>query len=291
MSSVIQVSGSKSVCGLWSNHTIPNYHRGGAVYELDTKRKYESGFTNIKALKLVDHGKMYDSGYEQSASSSLARLFGHDLPTTEPTKSYLLQENYGSLPTGEFESNIDYNTGTISPLPFYKTADFNGTSSVFHEDRIRFTRQRFFSHWRVGSDQSLYTQMKLFSCTVRKNSDHITVDFTSDEYLQVKFKQGSHSHTESIPSGKIRDLQWHYIAVLFDKQQEKAYLIVTNQQYEIAFIKEIPINTFTFGFGSSSTNKLVVGAAYEAGAFSDYFHGEASQIFKFTSGQMISTIT
>ena len=278
-SSIKRTSNRTAICGLWSDHTLPN-RTSGIVYELDTKRRYDVAYTNIKALKLADHGKPYDSGFDQSASSSIARLFGHDLPITAPTKFYELESKH-DLPDGQTSSNIDYDDGSISPIVYYQTANFNGSSSVFHEDISDLLDNDSFLMGGWFRSKSLYTDETLFMYG-RKNSDHITVDFTSDEYLQVKFKQGSHSHTESIPSGKIRDLQWHYIGVLFDKQQEKAYLIVTNQQYEISYIKEISINTFTFGFGSSSSNKLVIGAAYEAGAFSDYFHGEASnfQLYK-----------
>ena len=280
MTRIQPVSGAKAQCGLWSDHTVHNYLRG-SVYELDTKRKYDIAQTNIKALTLADHGKMYDSGYEQSASSSLARLFGHDLPTTEPTKSYLLQENYGSLPTGEFENNIDYNTGTISPILYYTTADFNGANSVYHEDVTNLLSDDSFLIGGWFRSKSLHTNETLFMYG-RKHSDFLSVDFTNDQYLKVTMKQGSYEHTASIPSGKIRDLQWHYIAVFFDRTQDTAYLIVTNQQYEIAFVEQIDISNFTFGFGSSSTNKLVVGASYESGSFSDYFHGEASnfQVYK-----------
>ena len=281
MSTTIQNAGpNKYYVGLWSDHTLKSYYRSGTYHELDTKRKYEIGHTNIRALKLVDSGKPYDAGYEQSASSSIARLFGNDLPITEPTKHYLLEKSY-SLPAGQLSNNIDYNVGTISPLPFYKTADFNGTNSVFHEDITNLLSDDSFLIGGWFRSKSLHTTETVFMYG-RKHSDFLSVDFTNDQYLKVTMKQGSYEHTASIPSGKIRDLQWHYIAVFFDRTQDTAYLIVTNQQYEIAFVEEIDISNFTFGFGSSSTNKLVIGAAYESGSFSDYFHGEASnfQVYK-----------
>ena len=276
-----RTSAAKSVGCLWGEKDTERWV-GGSYYELDTKRKYDKAETNITSLKLVDHGKVYDSGYDQAASSSIARLFGHDLPHTTAHRQYLLQ-SADDLPSGVNSSNISYTRGTISPLPFYYTGDFNGTSSVLHEtiEDLLSTDSFLMGGWFRST--SLHTDEAIFMYG-QKHADHIAAYFTNDGYLKLTIKQGNIEKSVSVASTKIRDLQWHYIGILYDKETDVAKLFVTNQQYELAIVEEIDISTLTFGFGSNSSNRMVIGAAYESGDFSNYFAGEVSnfQVYKWS---------
>ncbi len=273
---------------MWGRKPDSNQFEGATFTEFDTGRKYRLSKANITAWRLAEKRRA-DRGYHEHPDSSTKELYGREFAVSTPSSMYLLEESasrqdmlaeFGGGDTLlNLHNRVDTIQSHIGMLNGYDVASYPSAAinTVLYREAAHFVGADSFLLGGWFRIESLNTDNDLLFYGDAAGS-HIRISMTANNEIRVSLQDAAGLVGNTfIPAINIRDLQWHYIGLLLDKQNNVARLITSNGIFELARTHEF---IYSLGLGSFDVDngRFVLGGTANNGVIAGNYHGEISNV-------------
>ena len=275
---------------VWNNTRYTVGNTGTAfvgIDEHDTKRFYKAN--NTHTAYTFSHQEGFDRGFYEHQDSSVSHHFGHKFARTIPTIVALTQLREASFAGSDLKVGSQFTKvgaddyinqiGSLSGTQVTRLDGTDGSYCHIPENDLLGTDSFLMGAWfrprTISRREPIF-----FNGTVL--GKRLEIFFDAGNNIHVVANDGTNNVEITKPARSVRNGDWHWIGILFNRVYNTMMLVVSNGTQELNLISTVSIPD-TFGDFTITDGELVIGGTNATGTKLGGFRGDVSnfQLYEF----------